>query len=366
MKAGSLVKPVYLDQQFINSTSLRVETEEEVFMLDDEMIQMVENFLNTNKNDQIKAKQLLKQIFSSEKISLSYSSNANLTAREAFHSQKANCMSLTIMAYALAKRAKLNINFQQVDVPEYWVRNGQYNLLTGHINLLVNPRNPRKYIVYGNDSIQIDFDPYAIKQSFPRKVISKKTVLAMFYNNKGGQAIVEGKYNIAYQYLKAAASTDTMLSSAWGNLAVLYRLTGYLPEAEDTYRYAIAINHNNLTSLTNLAKLLRSQQKNEEADEIESILLQKRINNPYYHAVLADEAYYQHDYLNALKHYKKALRLSNKIHEIYFGIAKVYYQMNRLSDAERALKKALSLNNAKSIEHQYIAKLNFLQAERIH
>jgi len=366
MKAGSLVKPVYLDQQFINSTSLRVETEEEVFMLDDEMIQMVENFLNINKNDQIKAKQLLKQIFSSEKISLSYSSNANLTAREAFHSQKANCMSLTIMAYALAKRAKLNINFQQVDVPEYWVRNGQYNLLTGHINLLVNPRNPRKYIVYGNDSIQIDFDPYAIKQSFPRKVISKKTVLAMFYNNKGGQAIVEGKYNIAYQYLKAATSTDTMLSSAWGNLAVLYRLTGYLPEAEDTYRYAIAINHNNLTSLTNLAKLLRSQQKNEEADEIESILLQKRINNPYYHAVLADEAYYQHDYLNALKHYKKALHLSNKIHEIYFGIAKVYYQMNRLSDAERALKKALSLNNAKSIEHQYIAKLNFLQAERIH
>lgn len=365
--ARELDKPIYLDQQFIKPISFSIETEDEIFMLDDEMIYMVENTLNTNKDARTKATKLLQHIFSHEKIDLSYSSNANLTARQTYHSQKANCMSLTIMAYALAKKANLDVSFQQVIVPEYWVRNGQYNLLTGHVNLLIKPnKHARNHLIYGSDKIQIDFDPYAIKQTFPRRIIPKKTVLAMFYNNKGGQAVVEGKYNIAYQYFKAATLTDKGFSSAWGNLAVLYRLTGNMNEAEKTYRYAVYINRKNLTALTNLAILLRSQHKDIEADEIESRLLQERINNPYYYAVLADEAYYKRNYLLALKHYKKALRLNSKIHEIYFGLAKVYYQMDRLSDAERAMKKALSLNKVTSIEHQYIAKLNFLQAENIH
>lgn len=363
----SVSKPNYLDQQFVQPTSFTIESEEEIFQLDDEMIYLVENVINKGKNAQSKAKRLLQQIFSEEQISLSYSSNANLTARETFHSQRANCMSLTIMAYALAKKADLNVQFQQVDVPEYWIRNGQYNLLTGHVNLLIDPNSDsRNHIVYASDKIQIDFDPYAVKPSFPRKVIPKRTVLAMYYNNKGGQALVQGKYNLAYQYFKAATNSDNNFSAAWGNLAVLYRLTNNIKEAETTYRYAVAMDHNNLTSLTNLAMLLRSQKKYAEADTIDNSVMKKRVTNPYYHAVLADEAFYRKDYDEALKHYKKALRLNNKIHEIYFGLAKVFYQMDKLDDAERAMRKAIALNEAKTTEHQYVAKLNFLQAESIH
>lgn len=361
-------EPLYLDHQFINpSSSFKLETEDEIFMLDDEMIYMVEHSINTTKNVEKKATKLLKHIFSKDNIALSYASNANLTARETFHSQEANCMSLTIMAYALAKRANLSVNFQQVDVPEYWIRNGRFSLLTGHVNLLVDTNSAlNNRIIYGRDKIQIDFDPYAVKQNFARRVITKNRVVAMFYNNKGGQAVVKHKYDIAYQYFKAATLTDKSFSPAWGNLAVLYRLNGNISEAEKAYRYAISIDHNNLTSLTNLAILLRSQQKYMEAEKIESTLIQKRIENPYYHALLADEAFYKGNYTQALKHYKKALRLNNKIHEVYFGIAKVYYQMDRLDDAESAMKRALSLNKAKSTEHQYIAKLNFLQAESVH
>ena len=359
------IDSLYLDQHFITPISFKLESEQEIFMLDDEMLAVVENNINTTQNTKKKAMKLLKHIFAQEKIALSYSTNANLTAREAYHSQTANCMSLTIMAYALAKEANLNVDFQQVDVPEYWVRSGRYNLLTGHVNLLIKPSaHPEKHIIYGNDNIQIDFDPFVVKQTFPKRVISKKTVLAMYYNNKGGQALVDKNYDVAYQYFKAATLADKTFSSAWGNLAVLYRLTDNLNMAEKAYRYAIDISPRNLTALTNLALLLRSQQKNVEADDIEYRLLAKRIKNPYYHAVLADEAYYKHDYQQALKHYKKAVKLNKSIHELYFGMAKVYYQMNRLSEAERALKKALSLNKIKSTEYQYIAKLNFLKAER--
>lgn len=358
------VNTLYLDKAFIEPASFTIESEQEIFMLNDEMLALVQKNLVNNTNTQKKAAKLLKLIFSQENISLSYASHANLTARETFYSHKANCLSLTIMAYALANAAGMQVDFQQVEVPEYWVRNGQYSVLTGHVNLMITGKKvPNNTVIYGTNNYEVDFDPYITKQRFPKKVIGKNTVLAMFYNNKGGQALVDNDFDSAYQYFKAATNEDKYFSPAWGNLAILYRITNNLDLAERTYRYAAEIDSNNLTALSNLAMLLRNQNNIEEADILDEKLLAKRKANPYYYAVLADEAYYRKDYLRALQYYKKAIKLNNNIHEIYFGIARVYYQMNRLSEAKKSLKRALALNKSESTEHQYIAKLNFLNAE---
>jgi len=360
------VNSLYIDQKFTKPVLFEVESEQEIFMLDEEMIALVDTKLKSSYSPKKKAKILLDHIFSQDNIALSYTSNANITAREAFHSQTANCMSLTIMAYALAKEAGLNVDFQQVNIPEYWVRNGQYNLLTGHINLLIKTKNNiDRTTIYGSNTLQIDFDPYVLKESFSKKVINKNTVLAMFYNNKGGQALVNENYIIAYQYFKAATKADRLFSSAWGNLAVLYKLTHHDQIAESTYRHAILLKQDNYTALANLAILLRKKEAIEEAKKIEHKLQTKRNKNPYYHAVLADEAYYKHNYPQALLHYKKAIKLNNKIHELYFGLAKVYYQLNKISAAKKAIKMALRLNKVKLTESQYIAKLNFLNADQL-
>jgi len=360
------VNSLYIDQEFTKPVLFEVESEQEIFMLDEEMIALVDTKLKSSYSPKKKAKILLDHIFSQDNIALSYTSNANITAREAFHSQTANCMSLTIMAYALAKEAGLNVDFQQVNIPEYWVRNGQYNLLTGHINLLIKTKNNiDRTTIYGSNTLQIDFDPYVLKESFSKKVINKNTVLAMFYNNKGGQALVNENYIIAYQYFKAATKADRLFSSAWGNLAVLYKLTHHDQIAESTYRHAILLKQDNYTALANLAILLRKKEAIEEAEKIEHKLQTKRNKNPYYHAVLADEAYYKHNYPQALLHYKKAIKLNNKIHELYFGLAKVYYQLNKISAAKKAIKMALRLNKVKLTESQYIAKLNFLNADQL-
>lgn len=360
------VNSLYLDQKFRKPISFEVESEQEIFMLDHEMVTLVDEKLKNSYTPKKKAKLLLDHIFSQDNIALSYTSNANVTAREAFHSQTANCMSLTIMAYALAREAGLSVNFQQVNIPEYWVRNGRYNLLTGHVNLLIKTKdNFDKTTLYGSDILEIDFDPYVMKESFSKKIIKKNTVLAMFYNNKGGQALIDENYTIAYQYFKAATQVDKSFSTAWGNLAVLYKLTDNVQIAEATYRHAIAIEQNNYTALSNLAILLRKNEATAEADSIEHKLKTKRNRNPYYHAVLADEAYYKHNYQQAVTHYRNAIKLNNKIHELYFGLAKVYYQMNRLTAAKKAMKMALKLNKAKFTERQYIAKLNFLNAVQL-
>jgi tetratricopeptide (TPR) repeat protein len=354
-------KNLYLDNEFISLNPVHVETEEEIFQLDNEMRAMVQAKLINNFSAQEKAHTLLKHLFNDENIALTYDGNANVTAIQAYQSKVANCMSLTILAYALADEAGMNISFQEVEVPEYWVRNGQYNLLTGHVNLVVKENyGVKKRIIWGERNTKIDFDPFVAKKSFPSHIITKQTMLAMFYNNKGAEALVNNNYPLAYQYLKKATTTDSKFSSAWGNLGILYKLSGQYDMAEKAYLFAIKLNSNNLTSLGNLALLLNTQKRTSEALPIEEYIHKVRVKNPYYHALLGNEAFFSKSYQQALQYYKKAIDLDDEQHEFYLALAKVYYMQGKLVSSKKAMEKAVALTKAKDTKKLYIAKLNFL------
>ena len=264
---------LYLDYQYLSLEPIRIETEQEIFALDDGMRAMVQDKLINHYPAHQKARILLEHLFNDENIALSYDGNANVTAKQAYHNKSANCMSLTILAYALADEAGMNISFQDVDVPEYWVRNGQYSLLTGHVNLLVEESEDiNKRVLWGEIATRIDFDPFVAKKNFPSHTIEKHTLLAMFYNNKGAEEMLNGNYPLAYQYLKMATITDNQFSSAWGNLGVLYKLSGHYAMAESAYNHAITLNNKNLTSLGNLALLLNKQERYSEAKPIEDFI----------------------------------------------------------------------------------------------
>jgi len=358
----SSAKNLYLDDKFMPISPAVIETEQEIFQLDDDMRAMVQDKLVNNLSAQEKTRILLEHLFNEENIALRYEGNANVTATDAYHSKTANCMSLTIMAYALAKEAGMNVSFQEVDVPEYWVRNGQYSMLTGHVNLLVKERDDiNRYVVWGGKNILIDFDPFVAKKKFPSHIIKKNTLIAMFYNNKGAEALVNKNYPLAYQYLKEATLTDNSFASSWGNLGILYKLSGHYEMAENAYIHAINLKEDSLSSLGNLALLLKKQGRINEALLIENSLHKIRVSNPYYHALLANEAYFRQSYPLAIQHYKKAIQLNDGQHEFYFGLAKVYYKQDKLMLSQKAMKKALVLTRARSTKKQYIAKLNFLK-----
>lgn len=353
---------LYLDNAFPKYIDIPIESEQEIFAINDEMKLMVETRLKPEKDIRKRALKLLEQIFSNDGSSLDYLYGANFSAIDAYKNNQANCLSLTIMAYVLAKEAGFNVDFQDVNVPEFWVRNGQYNQLTGHVNLVIKkPEPPNGVVVWGSDLIEIDFDPYVTKKQFSRKIIGKNTVLAMFYNNKGAQALVNFEYTSAYAYFKASTIADPSFSVGWGNLGILYRLTNQNNLAEKTYRYAITLDDKNFTAMTNLAFLLKLNGENDEVKHIEDALHKKRIDNPYYHALLADEAFFDGNNNTAIRYYKKAIKLNKRIHEFYFGLAQVYYKNNELELAKATMKKAISINKGKAVEREYIAKLNFLR-----
>ena len=362
------VESIYLDEKFEGYDDFLVETEEEVFAIDDEMRLMVKTELAPIKDPKKRAEKLLQQLFDSDTINIQYVGLANLTARQTYHQGSANCMSLTIMAYSLAKEADLTVNFQDVYVPEYWQRNGDYNMMTGHVNLLIKTTIDAPNVIKLRDKVvEIDFDPFVAKKSFKKKLISKHTMLAIFYNNKGANALANRDFNTAYRYFKAAVKADKKFSSAWGNLGILYKTTGNYEHADFAYRKAIFLDDYNNTALDNYAILLRKNGFHDDAEVIEKKILQRRVSNPYYYALLASEAEYKGNYDIAVNHYRKAIKLNNRIDELYIGLASTYYKMGNYKSAQAATKKAIQINKNADKDQQYLAKLNFLkQADHTH
>ena len=354
-------KYLYADHKFPLANNIVIESQDEIFAIDQEMKSMVNYILRKTRNEEEKAKLLLQYIFSSNHINISYDSYANVNAIDAFYGKKANCMSLTIMAYALGTEAGMSLKFQNVEVPEYWIRNGSQQLLMGHVNLLVTKKKSNKVSYYfSRNLLQIDFDPNAVKNNFRKTVISKNRMTAMFYNNKAADAMVDLNYNKAYAYLRAATLLDPSFAGAWGNLGIIYKHHNLNKLAIKTYQYSLELKPNDSNVLENISLLYTKLNRLEEAEKIKRFLHTKRSGNPHYHALLSDEANYRGNKNKAIKHLKKAITLENNHHEFYFNLAKLYYQTEQINLAQSAIKKAIKLNKNMATKMKYNKKLNFL------
>ncbi|MBU2971322.1 tetratricopeptide repeat protein [Pseudoalteromonas sp. C2R02] len=354
---------------FSNQTQFKdfeVESYDEIFELSDELkAQLVKNI--PNKKPSMKtAKDLLHFIFNSANNNLDYQSGATLTANQTFKQQNANCLSLSIMAFSMAEHLGLEANFQRVFIPEYWALENGFNLLTSHINLKLQFDQTkfdgvqRLYDV--SDGVVVDFDANSRKEKFKTKEINKHTVAAMFYNNKGAIAMVNGRYNEAYHYLKSATKIASRYSPAWGNLGILFRIKNQNSHAELAYQYALELDPANNTAKGNLGILFEMTDRIEQAQVIKRELDAKRQSNPYYHIAKGNEAYVQKFYREAISYYKKSTELDRKLHEPYFGLARSFYQLGDYKKAKRYLKSAKK--NAFFIEdiNSYQGKINSLNA----
>jgi tetratricopeptide (TPR) repeat protein len=212
-------------------------------------------------------------------------------------------------------------------------------------------------IVLGTTWADVDFDPQAIRSRFPRVPVSKQSVLAMFYNNKGADALVANSYTRAYKYFKAATEVAPQLQQSWTNLGVLYRMKGELKHAENVYQHALSLDSENLTVWENLAILYRHQNRHEESKQLLASVETKRKTNPFYHFILGEQSFEDGEFAKALAHYQRAVRLDRKNHEILFGLAKAYYELGDISNAQRYLQGAVNFSPDKYSAQHYSSKL---------
>lgn len=351
------------DDLFVVVPEQSIETEQQIFALPDavyhDMLRMVRP-LNSSRE---KADALLNYIFFTKGKRISYDNNATLTATETLARQQANCLSLTVLAYSLAKVAEMNVIFQDVRIPEYWTHVQGVSLLSGHVNLRLtgaNIQTMRGPLIYEQFSYVIDFDLETNKSHFPVRALTKPQIVAMFYNNKAAQSMIAKDYDRAYAYLKAAVLIDPNSSESWNNVAVLYRTIERFDLAEDAYQLALRLDPDSINAKSNLALLYLLTGENEKAEALQRVVHSKRLENPYYHIMLGNEAMQLNDNQQAIKHFRDSLKLSDKASEAMAGLAKAYYQLGEAETARHYLLQAKKYAPSAQERGRYQSKLNFL------
>ena len=128
-------KTLLYDQGFVGFENVSVESKKEIFELNDEAKAFAKSTIKGvfKPKEQIQA--LVQHVFSRSDLNLLYRTEANTVANQTFQNRAANCLSMSIMTYALANELGFGVRFQDIDIPEFWtIREGQ-SLLNGHINL---------------------------------------------------------------------------------------------------------------------------------------------------------------------------------------------------------------------------------------
>ncbi|MDX5407266.1 MAG: tetratricopeptide repeat protein [Chromatiaceae bacterium] len=346
------------------------ETPEEIFALPKHVKQELVQLVADEYVAEQRAKAVLEYIFSSAEDGLLYDNAATKTASETLQFGQANCLSLSILAFSMAKELGMDASFQDVQIPEYWTNQMGQSWLNGHVNIKLKQQslveNSIGRSLLGSDVV-IDFDPDTLKKRFPEYKIGINRVIAMFYNNKAAIAYAEKNYAQAYRYYAAAANTDPSFAVTWSNLAILYRQHGLYDLAEDSYKHSLAIEPDSNNTLANLAFLYRQTGNISKAEQLENRVLQKRKNNPYYYIMLGNEALEGRETAGAITHFKQAVTLDKTNHEAYFGLAKAHYLAGDKDQASRFMAKAKQYAVYKQDRQRYQQKLAVLnQTARVH
>jgi tetratricopeptide (TPR) repeat protein len=353
-------KTLLYDQGFKGFENIIVETENEIFELGDEAKAFAQSAIRGvfKPKEQIQA--LVQHVFARSDLNLLYRAEANTVANRTFQNRAANCLSMSIMTYALANELDFGVRFQDIEIPEYWtIREGQ-SFLNGHINLQILPRSSREHIKFFTQGFEVDFDAQATEQHFPKTLLRLDQVVAMFHNNNGADALLKKDYVKAYAYFRAAFLQSPDLSSVLANLGYLYRLTGHYELAERTYLRAIKKDKNNLTAWRNLSYLYRYMGHDGKANDIEDRVTRKRSDNPFFYINMGDKAFEKQQWNVALKHYRQALKLDKSTHEVFFGLGKTYFELGNIKRSYHYLKLAKKKSRTEQEQDVYQGKIDML------
>lgn len=294
------------------------------------------------------------------------------TADEVYRFEGGNCLSLANITTALARLAGVKVGYQlRDDIPVYELR--ENIILRGvHVRSVLYQPLPdlsagdggAKLIIPlgGRPSVIIDYFPTGRSRYIRR--ISEPEFTAMYYRNLAGEAIVADDISKAYWLVKESMLHAPNHAEAINMLAILYRRSGDVWAAEQIYLYGLDSARERLSLLKNYRTLLREQGRTAEAQEMTRRLVRYNDADPFEWWFLAEDAYGEEKYSDALTYYKKTVEIAPYLHEGYFGMAKAYFQLGRVKSARSAMRQAIENADRPRFKTLYEAKLRALSSAR--
>ena len=286
------------------------------------------------RSDDDTLKALNRWVFDSQTLFFRYDPNLTATAAEGLRYASGNCVTFSHLFIALARKLGLDAVYQQAwTLPDWDARAGMI-ISNQHLNV-------RIYV--GRESYTADVATALSRQITRLKPVSDARGMAHHYANLGSEALFEGDIPRAYAAFARALEHDPTTPFAWSNLGVALNRNGQSQAAELAYRTAIRLERNHYPALGNLAGLLRTQGRNEEASVLESRIASRQKKNPYYWWILAKRSGSTKKHEEALQYLQRAIRLEPSDHRFYLEMAMHHEALGNLRVAENHYYRARNL-----------------------
>lgn len=342
-----------------------IESREQIFALPDALIDQARREVSAFGDPKEQSLALLKFIFREQQDPLQYVNNATLTALQTYEQREANCLSLTILSYSLARALGFRVQFQDVQIPEYWITRNGTSVLNGHVNLVVTPPSSQaatKTFITSTNNFLIDFERAGARERLPVRKIAESDIVALFYNNKAADAMLLQQFDLAYRYLQAAAAVEPAVAATWNNLAVLFRQRQMTAFAERAYVQSLALEPEHPNTMANLAILYEATGRQSAAASLFAKVEQTRLRNPYYFVMQGNEALSNNRLAEAESAFQHSIRLQAKMPEALFGLARVAILQHDYAAATSYLQRARLYAPAGPDRRLYDHKIEMLNA----
>ena len=302
---------------------------------------------------------LIDLLSNKSQLQIQYDSATTRNAAQTFEERAGNCLSLVIMTASLARELGMSVYFQSVFVDETWSRSGGMFFTIGHVNLTVGKRyHDIKSRIDDNVMITIDFNPPIENKSYHTWAITEKTVLAMYMNNRGAEALARGQVNDAYWWLREAIIQDPTFLSAYNTLGVVYRRNGNLAEAEQALKFALARDADNSQIMSNLAMVLNETGRATQANDLMAKVERRQPFAPFHFFTLGAEAMKAGDFKTARDMFRRELARDPYNHEFHFGLAMALARLGEMAESRRHMATALDFSTTRREHDLYAAKLD--------
>lgn len=337
----------------------------QLFSMSEDMRRYADRVLRDPGSWRDRRQALIDALYLKGALQLAYDAEATRSAAGAFEARAGNCLSLVLMTAAFAKHLEVPVQYQQVLIDDEYSRAGDLFFVSGHVNVVLGRHGaPLK----GDDAqwLTVDFLPQVDLRGQRTVPLEEHTLVAMYLNNLAAEALARGELRAAYWRARVALQRDPHFAAAANTLGVVYQRAGHLPAAERALRFVVEREPRSASGWSNLARLLASQGRHEEAHAASARLAALEPHPPFHFLERGRVALQQGHAALARDLFLRELRLQPQQHEVHFWLAQAYAALGDAKATERHLGLAADNSPTRQTRELYGGKLERLRAVQRH
>jgi tetratricopeptide (TPR) repeat protein len=304
---------------------------------------------------------LLDALYKSGELRLDYDASTTRSAAQAFEARAGNCLSLVIMTAAFARELGLQVRYQSAYLEETVSRSRDLLLRSGHVNVTLGRRfaDPGRHYY---DAMTVDFLPPEELKGLRTREIAEETVLAMYMNNRAVEALVAGRLDDAYAWVRESVRQDRHFLGSMNTLGVVYLRRGALAQATTVFGHVLERDADNRTALANLSTAYARQGRIEESMALQRRLARLESDPPFHYFNLGLAAMKQKDFGAAQAMFSRELARDDEYHEFHYWLGLANFELGNVEQARRNLARALEASTTHRERELYSAKLDWMRA----